>query len=74
MAIIYKSDELFKEITEKYQFVDKKNLKNSTENELMHMSGQTGDNIFIQYGIARKWDEAEKKRRRSEFLQRKFWK
>ncbi len=72
MSIIYKSDELYEEIIKNYSFVDKKKLKTATENELMTLSYKTQDDIFTRYGIARKWDEIEKKKRRSEFLQRKF--
>lgn len=72
MSIVYKSQELYEEIIKNYSFVDKKKLKTATENELMALSYQTQDDIFTRYGIARKWDEAEKKKRRSEFLQRKF--
>ena len=74
MSTIYKSDELFDEIIKNYSFIDKKKLKTATENELMTLSHQTQDNIFTQYGIARKWDEADKKKRRDNFLKQKFWK
>lgn len=74
MSTIYKSDELFDEIIKNYSFIDKKKLKTATENELMALSHQTQDNIFTQYGIARKWDEADKKKRRDNFLKQKFWK
>lgn len=72
MPTTYRSDELFDEIIKNYSFIDKKKLKTATENELMALSHQTQDNIFTQYGIARKWDEAEKRKKRSNFLQRKF--
>lgn len=72
MSTIYKSDELFDEIIKNYSFIDKKKLKTATENELMALSHQTQDNIFTQYGIARKWDEADKKKRRDNFLKQKF--
>lgn len=72
MPTTYRSDELFDEIIKNYSFIDKKKLKTATENELMALSHQTQDNIFMQYGIARKWDEAEKRKRRSNLLQRKF--
>lgn len=72
MTIIYKSDEFFKEILKKYKFVDKNKLKTATENELMALSYKTWDNIFTEYGIYRKWDEAEKKKRRMNFLKNNF--
>lgn len=72
MSTIYKSDELFDEIIKNYSFIDKKKLKTATENELMALSHQTQDNIFTQYGIVRKWDEADKKKRRDNFLKQKF--
>lgn len=49
MSIIYKSQELYEEIVKNYSFVDKKKLKTATENELMLLSYQTQDNVFIQY-------------------------
>lgn len=72
MPTTYRSDELFDEIIKNYSFIDKKKLKTATENELMALSHQTQDNIFMQYGIVRKWDEAEKRKKRSNLLQRKF--
>ena len=72
MSTIYKSDELFDKIIKNYSFIDKKKLKAATENELMALSHQTQDNIFTQYGIARKWNEADKKKRRDNFLKQKF--
>ena len=52
----YKSDEIFAEIIKKFPFVDGENLKKSDDIELSKIAKQTGDQIFIQYGIARKWD------------------
>lgn len=69
---LYKSDELFVEIIKKFPFVDGENLRKSDDGELYKIAKQTGDDIFQRYAFARKMDDAEKKKRRENFLKQKF--
>lgn len=64
------SAEILAEILEKYPFVEIKELKNATDNQLMAISSKVGDNIFTQYGIAKKWEEREHKERAKRFFQK----
>ncbi|RAL55447.1 hypothetical protein BLM37_04365 [Candidatus Gracilibacteria bacterium GN02-873] len=64
------SAEILTEILEKYPFVEIAELKNATDNQLMAMSSKAGDNIFTQYGIAKKWEERERKERAKRFFQK----
>lgn len=69
---LYKSDQIFAEIIKKFPFVDGENLKKSDDAELSKIAKQTGDDIFWRYAFARKVDEAEKKKRKNNFLQKKY--
>lgn len=62
--------EILSEIVEKYPFVEIAEVKNATDNQLMAMSGKVGNNIFTQYGIAKKWEEREHKERAKRFFQK----
>lgn len=64
------SAEILAEILEKYPFVEIKELKNATDNQLMAISSKVGDNIFTQYGISKKWEERERKERAKRFFQK----
>ena len=64
------STEILAEILEKYPFMEISDLKNATDNQLMAMSGKVGNNIFTQYGIAKKWEERERKERARRFFQK----
>ena len=64
------SAEILAEILEKYPFMEISDLKNATDNQLMAMSGKVGNNIFTQYGIAKKWEERERKERARRFFQK----
>ena len=65
------SAEILAEILEKYPFMEISDLKNATDNQLMVMSGKVGNNIFIQYSIAKKAEERERKERAKRFFQQK---
>lgn len=64
------STEILAEILKKYPFMEIADLHNATDNQLVAMSAKANDNIFIEYSIAKKAEERERKERIKRFFQK----
>ncbi len=64
------SQKILTEILEKYPYLDKKDILNSTEKQLLDFGKKVNDEgIFRNYFQWKKWDEKDARERRKKFLE-----